>query len=146
MLRLLIVIVTMMISMNSEAKTDQESKKATFAGGCFWCLEPPFEKADGVIEALSGYAGGEEDSPTYEQVASGMTGHREVIQVIYEPQKISYEKLLDIFWHQIDPTDPGGQFVDRGQHYKTAIFYHDETQKKLAEQSKKKLAQSKRFD
>ena len=116
--------------------------KATFAGGCFWCMEPPFEKLDGVIEALSGYAGGPEEDPTYEEVSSGRTGHREAIQVIYDPSKVTYEELLEVFWKQIDPTDAGGQFVDRGRHYTTAIFYHDEEQKRLAEKSRKQLDDS----
>ena len=119
---------------------------ATFAGGCFWCMEPPFEKVDGVAKVLSGYAGGDEDNPTYEDVSYGRTGHLESIQVSYDPKRVDYAKLLDVFWRQIDPTDDGGQFVDRGKQYRTAIFYHDEEQKKLAEVSKAALARSGRFD
>lgn len=120
-------------------------EKATFAGGCFWCMVPPFEKLDGVREVISGYTGGHTINPTYEEVTSETTGHMEAIEVIYDPAKVTYEKLLDVFWHQIDPTDAGGQFVDRGPSYKSAIFYHTDTQKRLAEESKKKLAQSGRF-
>ncbi len=122
----------------------QSTKEATFAGGCFWCMEPPFEKLDGVTEVLSGYAGGTGENPTYDDYAQ--KGHVEVIQVTYDPSRVSYEKLLEVFWRQIDPTDPGGQFADRGPHYRSAIFYHDEEQKRLAEQSRQKLAASGRFD
>ena len=118
---------------------------ATFAGGCFWCMEASFEVHPGVLEVLSGYIGGDKANPTYEEVSSGKTGHLEAIQVTYNPKKISYSELLDIFWRQVDPTDDGGQFVDRGGQYKTAIFYHDEEQKRLAEASKKELETSGRF-
>jgi peptide methionine sulfoxide reductase msrA/msrB len=121
-------------------------EKATFAGGCFWCMEPPFEKLEGVKEVISGYTGGTKVNPTYEEVSAGGTGHLEAVEVVYDPAKVTYEKLLDVFWKQINPTDAGGQFVDRGSSYKSAIFYHNEEQKKLAEQSKKKLEQSGRFD
>lgn len=120
-------------------------EKATFAGGCFWCMEPPFEKFEGVVEVISGYTGGYKMDPTYEEVSAGGTGHAEAIQVIYDPSKISYEKLLDVFWKQIDPTDSGGQFVDRGPQYRSAIFYHTEEQKVLAEKSKNELEKSGRF-
>ena len=121
-------------------------RKATFAGGCFWCLESDFEKVDGVIDVISGYTGGHQENPTYEQVSSGETGHVEAIQVLYDPAKITYQDLLNIFWRRVDPTDPGGQFADRGPQYRTIIFYHDNEQKRLAEGSKKELAQSGRFD
>ena len=121
-------------------------EKATFAGGCFWCMTPPFEKLEGVKEVVSGYTGGHVVNPTYEQVVSETTGHRESVEVTYDPTKISYEKLLDVFWRQINPTDAGGSFVDRGESYTSAIFYHNEEQKRLAEESKKKLAASGRFD
>ena len=120
-------------------------EKATFAGGCFWCMEAAFQEKDGVVNAVSGYAGGEEKNPTYEQVSSGETGHLEAIQITYDSSRISYEELLDIFWRQIDPTDDGGQFVDRGPQYKTAIFYHNDKQRKLADKSKKQLEESKKF-
>jgi methionine-S-sulfoxide reductase len=97
--------------------------KATFAGGCFWCMEPPFDKLDGVVSTTSGYAGGKLKNPTYEQVSSGSTRHLEALQIAYDPKKISYSKLLHVFWHNIDPTDAHGQFCDRGRQYRTAIFY-----------------------
>ncbi len=126
--------------------TMDHMEKATFAGGCFWCMTPPFEKLEGVKEVISGYTGGHTVNPTYEDVTSETTGHMESVEVVYDPSKISYEKLLDVFWRQINPTDAGGQFVDRGPSYRTAIFYHSEEQKRLAEESKKKLDQSGRFD
>lgn len=119
---------------------------ATFAGGCFWCMVKPFKELEGVIKVLSGYTGGNKENPTYEEVCSHRTGHYEAVQVTYDPGIIPYEKLLDVFWRQIDPTDEGGQFHDRGTSYKTAIFYYTETQKKKAEASKKSLDQSGRFD
>jgi peptide methionine sulfoxide reductase msrA/msrB len=119
---------------------------ATFAGGCFWCVEADLEKVDGVIEVISGYSGGSTEHPTYEQVSAGGTGHVEAVQVIYDPRKISYSQLLDLFWRHVDPTDPGGQFVDRGSQYRTVIFYHDEEQRLLAEASKRALQNSGRFD
>lgn len=120
-------------------------EQATFAGGCFWCLEADMEKVEGVLEAVSGYTGGHVADPTYEQVSSGTTGHLEAVQVTFDPEKISYRQLLEVFWRHIDPTDAGGQFVDRGPQYRTAIFYHNETQRRLAEQSKRELEQSGRF-
>jgi peptide methionine sulfoxide reductase msrA/msrB len=129
-------------SMNDKVKTWE---KATFAGGCFWCVESDFEKADGVGEVISGYAGGTENNPRYEDVSAGITGHVEAVQVSYDPEKIPYEELLNIFWRHIDPTDPGGQFVDRGPQYRTAIFYHTEQQREIAEKSKAALEKSGRF-
>jgi peptide methionine sulfoxide reductase msrA/msrB len=120
-------------------------EKATFAGGCFWCMTPPFERLEGVKKVISGYTGGHKENPTYEEVSSGKTGHLEAVQVIYDPSRISYEKLLDVFWMQIDPTDAGGQFVDRGPQYRTAIFYHTPEQKAFAERSKEELQKSGRF-
>ena len=114
-------------------------EKATFAGGCFWCMEPPFEKLDGVIEVISGYTGGHKENPTYEEVSSGITGHAEAIQIIYDSDKITYKELIDVYWKHVDPTDAGGQFVDRGSQYRSAIFYHSEEQRALAEQSKREL-------
>ncbi len=131
----------------SNMATDTDSlSRATFAGGCFWCVEADFEKLPGVIEVVSGYAGGPEENPTYREVASGMTGHAEAIEVRYDASKVSYEELLDVFWRHIDPTDAGGQFVDRGLQYRTAIFYDGGGQKKLAEESKRALEESGRFD
>ena len=116
-----------------------KTEKATFAGGCFWCIEGPFEKIDGVISAVAGYTGGHLDDPSYEDVTSGDTGHLEAVQVEFDPDKVSYETLVEVFWRQIDPTDEGGQFADRGTQYATAIFYHDENQKQTAEMSKERL-------
>jgi peptide methionine sulfoxide reductase msrA/msrB len=119
---------------------------ATFAGGCFWCVQEVFEELDGVKSVISGYSGGNVENPTYEEVSSGTTGHRESVQVTFDPEIISYSELVDIFWRQIDPTDAGGSFVDRGSQYRSAIFYRDESQKKIAEASKAELAQSGIFD
>jgi peptide methionine sulfoxide reductase msrA/msrB len=119
---------------------------ATFAGGCFWCVQDVFEKLDGVKSVVSGYSGGEVKNPTYEEVSTGTTGHRESVQITFDPEIISYDELVDIFWRQIDPTDDGGSFVDRGSQYRSAIFYRDESQKKIAEASKAELAQSGIFD
>ena len=118
---------------------------ATFAGGCFWCMEPPFDKAEGVVSTTSGYTGGQKAGATYEEVSAGGTGHYEAVRVVYDPQKVTYDKLLDVFWHNVDPVDAGGQFCDRGASYRTAIFVHDAEQKRLAEASKQALADSKRF-
>ena len=117
--------------------------RATFAGGCFWSMEAPFDKLPGVVSTTSGFAGGKEASPTYEQVASGRTGHAEVVQVVYDPAKIAYERLLEVFWKNIDPFDAGGQFCDRGRHYRTAIFYESEDQKRAALTSLESLEESK---
>ncbi len=118
------------------------SAVATFAGGCFWCMEPPFEKLEGVKAVVSGYTGGAEKNPTYKQVSAGETGHAESVQVTYDPDKISYEKLLDVFWHNIDPTAVDRQFVDEGRQYRSAIFFHDAEQGKLARESKESLEKS----
>jgi peptide methionine sulfoxide reductase msrA/msrB len=115
---------------------------ATFAGGCFWCIESTFEHVDGVKSAVSGYTGGRKENPTYEEVCSGTTGHLEAVQVTYDPARVSYTELLNVFWKNIDPTDGGGQFVDRGSQYRSAIFYHNDEQKRLAEQSKAALGKS----
>ncbi len=119
--------------------------KATFAGGCFWCMEEAMDKVEGVVSTTSGYMGGKTADPTYEEVSGGGTGHAESVQVVYDPANVSYEKLLEVFWHNIDPTTPARQFCDRGTQYRSAIFYHDETQKRLAEESKKALDRSKPF-
>ena len=135
------VVLTMVFSYADAANLE----KATFAGGCFWCMVPPFEKLDGVKEVVSGYTGGHKDNPTYEEVSSGKTGHVEAIQVTFDPSKVSYERLVNVFWRQIDPTDPGGQFVDRGGQYRSVIFYHTPGQKTLAEKSRDELQKSGRF-
>jgi peptide-methionine (S)-S-oxide reductase len=113
--------------------------KATFAGGCFWCMEPPYDELDGVISTISGYIGGTKKNPSYEEVVTGTTGHTEAVQVTYDPTKINYEKLLEIFWRNIDPLTANAQFCDHGSQYRSGIFYHDEAQKKLAEASKKRV-------
>ncbi len=138
----MLVLLLIPFSLSAETKDG----KATFAGGCFWCMEHPFEELESVSEVISGYTGGRKANPTYEEVLSGTTFHFEAVQITYDPSKISYSELLDVFWRQIDPTDPGGQFVDRGLQYRTAIFYHNEEQKKLAEESKEQLDKSGRYD
>lgn len=125
---------------------DEKYEKATFAGGCFWCMEAALEKVDGVVEVISGYTGGEAVDPSYEEVSSGTTGHYEAVRVIYDPEKVSYESILNVFWRQIDPTDSGGQFADRGSQYRSAIFYHDEAQKASAQESKEELEKSGVFE
>lgn len=122
-----------------------QTATATFAGGCFWCMEPPFEQLEGVTDVTVGYTGGHKKNPTYDEVSEGGTGHAESVQVTYDPVKISYEKLLDVFWHNIDPVTPNAQFCDHGRQYRSAIFYHDEKQRELAEASKRQLDESKRF-
>lgn len=137
-------ILTVTVAQAADAPKNQAGlAQATFAGGCFWCMEPPFDKLDGVVSTISGYTGGSKVAPTYEEVSAGGTGHAEVLQVTYDPAKVSYEKLLDVYWRNVDPTDKGGQFCDRGDQYRTAIFYHDAEQKRLAEQSKAELERSK---
>jgi peptide-methionine (S)-S-oxide reductase len=137
-------------ALNAHAQTTKPAapaatQKATFAGGCFWCMEPPYDKLPGVISTISGYMGGKTKNPTYEQVTTGTTGHAEVVQVEYDPTKVSYEKLLDVFWHNVDPTQRDGQFCDHGSQYRTGIFYHTEEQKRLAEASKAALQKNKPF-
>ena len=127
-------------------KNNSKIQTATFAGGCFWCVESDFEKVDGVLQVISGYTGGHTENPTYQQVSAGGTGHVEAVQVFYDPEKVTYKQLLDVFWRHVDPTDPGGQFVDRGSQYRTVIFYHNDRQKRLAEASKRELEASGRFD
>ncbi len=124
---------------------NQNTAEATFAGGCFWCMEAPFDKLEGVISTTSGYTGGHTKNPTYKQTSSGKTGHTEAVQIIYDPRKVSYEKLLNVFWHNIDPTTPDKQFCDRGNQYRSEIFYHNEEQKRLADASKAALNKSKPF-
>ncbi len=120
-------------------------EKATFAGGCFWCMEEALDKVAGVVSTTSGYTGGMKKNPTYEDVSAGESGHAESVEVLYDPAKVSYAKLLEVFWRNIDPTTPDRQFCDYGHQYRPAIFYHDETQKRLAEESKKALVKSKPF-
>jgi peptide methionine sulfoxide reductase msrA/msrB len=128
------------------AKEGRTLNVATFAGGCFWCTEADFGKMPGVERVVSGYTGGRKGNPTYDEVSAGTTGHVEAIQVYYDPSKVTYRDLLEYFWRHVDPTDPGGQFVDRGSQYRSVIFYHDEEQKRLAEESKRELSGSGKFD
>lgn len=130
---------------NAQTSAKPKMEKAVFAGGCFWCEETAFEGKPGVISVVSGYAGGKSANPTYEQVSAGGTGHAEVVEVTFDPSKTSYSNLLKIFWVNIDPTDAGGQFCDRGDQYRSEIFYIDESQKKPAEQSKKEIEKTKTF-
>jgi peptide-methionine (S)-S-oxide reductase len=135
------------ITVNAASDTGKpEQAIATFAGGCFWCMEPPFDKLDGVISTTSGYIGGHKDNPTYKEVTSGRTGHTEAVQIVYDPARVSYEELLSEFWHNIDPTNANGQFCDYGSQYRSEIFYHDDMQRKQAEQSRAALVELKPFD
>ncbi len=162
-LAILIVFIAVGLSCSSisgnETKDDSETKeqkmavidyenleKAYFAGGCFWCMQPPFDRLEGVVETWVGYSGGTEKDPTYNQVASGQTSHAEAIEVVYDPEKISYEKILETFWINVDPTQANGQFADKGRQYRAAIFYVGEPQKKKAEASIKELEESGKFN
>ena len=122
------------------------SAKATFAGGCFWCMEGPFDELDGVLSTTSGYTGGHMANPTYEQVSAGGTGHAEAVEVAYDPQRISYQELLTVYWRNVDPTTPNAQFCDHGDQYRPAIFYHNEEQRRLAEASKQEINRTKTFN
>jgi methionine-S-sulfoxide reductase len=127
-------------------ETAPSSRTAIFAGGCFWCMEPPFDALDGVLSTTSGYIGGSVDNPTYKEVSAGGTGHAEAVRIEFNPSKVSYEKLLEVFWHNVDPTDDGGQFCDRGDQYRTAIFVVDEEQRAVAEASKRRFESDAPFD
>lgn len=142
-----ILMSSILISFNAHSAeaTDVSIAEAIVAGGCFWCMEHPFDELPGVIKTTSGYTGGTVKNPTYEQVSSGSTGHFEALQILYNPTKISYEKLLEVFWHNIDPTDGNGQFCDKGNQYRSVIFYQGEQQKRIAEQSKATLEKNKPF-
>jgi len=148
----LIIVATFAVAASIDKKgemTDMEetmTAKAIFAGGCFWCMEPPFEKLEGVHAVVSGYIDGHKENPTYQEVSAGTTGHTEAVEITYDPGKISFAELLEVFWMNIDPTDAGGQFVDRGSQYRTGIYYLDDEQKQLAEASKERLGKSGRFD
>ena len=132
-------------SASAEKAKPANNATATFAGGCFWCMEGPFDVLPGVISTTSGYIGGTKKDPTYQEVSSGQTGHTEAVQIVYDPAKVTYEKLLDVFWHNIDPTAVNRQFCDAGSQYRSGIFYHDETQKKAAFASKAVLDKSRPF-
>ena len=134
--RFLILIAIALLPLSAHA---QQLAKATFAGGCFWCMEPPFERLKGVASVTSGYTGGTKVNPTYEEVSAGGTGHREAVEILYDPRQIGYAQLLDVFWHNVDPTDNSGQFCDHGSQYRSAIFVHDAEQRRLAEASKAAL-------
>jgi len=136
--------ITLMTTLSTQA-TDHHTESALFAAGCFWCAEHDFETLPGVAKVISGYTGGTEKNPTYEQVSSGTTGHFESIKVIYHPSEISYQQLLDFFWHHVDPTDPNGQFCDKGKQYRSVIFYSNDKEKVLAEKSKQALIKSGKF-
>jgi peptide methionine sulfoxide reductase msrA/msrB len=133
-------------SSQGQNSSPAETRTAIFAGGCFWCIQPAFDKATGVIKTVVGYCGGTEPNPTYEIVSSEKTGYRESIQITYDPATISYDQLLDIYWRQIDPTQADGQFTDIGRSYRAAIFYGNNDEKKIAEASKEKLAHSGKFN
>jgi peptide-methionine (S)-S-oxide reductase len=136
------------LSLSYAAETPKPAarvEKAVFAAGCFWCIQPYYDQTPGVLKTMVGYTGGRVKNPTYKQVSSGKTGHAEAIEVTYDPSKVSYEKLLDIFWHNIDPTTRDGQFPDRGPQYRTAIFYQNEEQRKLAVRTKEEFEKSERF-
>jgi peptide-methionine (S)-S-oxide reductase len=141
MRRLLVLGVATLLALAAAPSPAQERAKATFAGGCFWCMEPPFDKLDGVISTTSGYTGGQKANPTYAEVSAGTTGHTEAVEIVYDPRKVTYAQLLDVFWRNIDPTTPDRQFCDVGSQYRAAIFYHDETQRALAAQSKQTVAE-----
>lgn len=138
----LLLLVISLVSLADETRTEI----ATFAGGCFWCMEPPFDKVEGVISTTSGYTGGNKVNPTYKQVSAGKTGHAEAIQIEFDPAKVSYDDLLAVFWKNIDPTTPNRQFCDHGSQYRSEIFYHNEAQKIAAEKSLEELNQTKPFD
>ena len=144
---LLIVVVSLVFSgkMLVSADTGNETATAIFAGGCFWCMEAPFEDLPGVKSVTSGYTGGQKKDPTYEEVSAGGTGHAESVEIVFDPTKIGYAQLLEVFWHNIDPTTPNQQFCDRGSQYRSAIFYHGKTQQRLAEESKNKVAAMPKF-
>lgn len=147
---ILLVTITWLSNQNSNQKLSEENlgdlKQATFAGGCFWCSEYEFENVKGVVKVISGYTGGNVKNPTYQQVCSGTTGHYEAVQVYYNPKEVTFKELMDVYWRHINPTDPHGQFADKGSQYRTAVFYHDDEQKIIAEQSRLELENSGKFD
>jgi peptide methionine sulfoxide reductase msrA/msrB len=146
MKRVFLFSVLLSLLLTGVAMSAEKYDKATFAGGCFWCMEPPFEQLEGVVDVISGYTGGKTDNPTYEDISGGFTGHFEAVQVTFDKNVISYNTLLETFWRNIDPVDRGGQFADQGPQYRTAIFYHDKEQQTLAEHTKKNLGESGKFD
>lgn len=142
------ILLAVVLSLSGAVAAAQETSSsavATFAGGCFWCMEPPFDKLDGVLSTVSGYTGGHTLNPTYEQTSTGKTGHTEAVQITYDPRRVNYRKLLDVFWRNIDPTTPDRQFCDRGSQYRAEVFYHDDEQMRLATASRDALETSKSF-
>jgi peptide-methionine (S)-S-oxide reductase len=137
---------TVVTEQDATATSEDAQALATFAGGCFWCMEPPYDELEGVLATTSGYIGGSTADPTYQEVSAGGTGHAEAVQVTYDPAKVSYQELLEVFWVNVDPLDAGGQFCDRGDQYRTGIFVHDDEQRRLAEASKQALVDSGRFE
>ena len=135
------IIASLLCLVSFGAADAQATAKATFAGGCFWCMEPPFDILDGVISTTSGYMGGQTRNPTYKDVSAGKTGHAEVVEIVYDPRKITYAQLLEVFWRNIDPFTANAQFCDKGSQYRSGIFVHDETQRRLAEESKRAVAE-----
>lgn len=144
-LLLAVLLVSAAAAIEAPEVTPAPTATATFAGGCFWCMQPPFDALKGVISTTVGYTGGQQPHPTYEEVSAGGTGHAESIQIVYDPAVITYQKLLEVFWHNIDPTTPDREFCDEGSQYRSAIFYHDETQKRLAEASKEEIEDGKKL-
>ena len=142
MMKIFLTILIFSLSTAALAGETLQPQRAIFAGGCFWCMEPPFEKIEGVSEVISGFTGGQIPDPTYEQVIAGGTGHVEAVEIHFDPRLVSYEQLLHVFWRQINPTDAGGQFVDRGAHYRSALFYLNDAQRLAAEHSRNELAAS----
>ena len=142
----ILVMLSVQLALSQEKRDEASLAKATFAGGCFWCMEGPFDELEGVLSTTSGYIAGHKKNPTYEEVSAGTTGHTEAVQVVYDPKKITYQKLLDVFWVNIDPTVKDRQFCDHGSQYRSGIFYHNAEQQQLAEASKKQLEKDKPFD
>lgn len=144
-MRLITILLCLTLTITGAWAANDKYAVATFAGGCFWCMEPPFDKLDGVVSTTSGFTGGTVKNPSYKQVSRGGTGHFEAVRIEYDPAKITYEKLLEVFWRNIDPTDDKGQFCDKGPEYRAGIFYHNEEQRTLAEKSKRALIENWRF-
>ena len=143
---LILFVLPVLLFLPFASQAQSRIERATFAGGCFWCMEKPFEQVDGVISVVSGYTGGHDQNPTYKAVSSGTTGHFEAIEILFDPDRVSYTELVEIFWHQVNPTDPGGQFNDRGEQYRTAIFYHSQEQETQAQASKERMNASRIFN
>jgi peptide-methionine (S)-S-oxide reductase len=143
---LILLLSTSPLLVSAQTAESSTSAKAIFAGGCFWCMEEAFEEVPGVLSVTSGYTGGHVPNPTYDQVSAGKTGHAEAIEVLYDPAKVSYSTLLEVFWHNIDPLTPNAQFCDHGSQYRAGIFYHTAEQQKLADASKQALMDSQRFN